>query len=78
VADSSLEYDSEVKTALYAIMGVVEYWVADLRNDRVLCYSGPVGDSYRSLREFHRGDSVAPLLLQGCPLKLDVLLPQKD
>ena len=76
VADSSLEYDTTVKTSLYAIMGIVEYWVADLRNDRVLCYSDPSGDSYGTIREFHRGDSVAPLLLPDCPLNLAVLLPR--
>lgn len=65
-----------MKTALYAIMGIVEYWVADLRNDRVLCYSDPSGDSYCTIREFHHDDSVSPLFLQGCPLNLAVLLPQ--
>jgi Uma2 family endonuclease len=76
VADSSLEYDTEVKTALYAIMGIGEYWVADLRHDRVIRHSDPTGDSYRTIREFHRGDYVSPLLLQDCPLTLDVLLPE--
>jgi Uma2 family endonuclease len=76
VADSSVEYDTTVKMELYAIIGVIEYWVADLRNDRVLCYSDPSGDSYRTLREFHRGDVAAPRLLEDCPLVLDVLLPK--
>jgi len=76
VADSSLEYDTTVKTALYAIVGVVEYWVADLQNDRVLCYSDPSGDAYRTVREFHRADSVAPLLLPDCPLAIGALLPR--
>ena len=75
VADSSLEYDTTVKAELYAIMGIHEYWVADLRNDRLLSYSDPLGDSYRTVREFHRGDTLAPQLLPGCLLKIDVLLP---
>jgi Uma2 family endonuclease len=65
-----------VKLALYAIVGVREYWVADLRNDRVLCYSDPSGDSYRTVREFHRADTLASLLLPDCPIQLDVLLPR--
>jgi Uma2 family endonuclease len=76
VADTSLEFDTEVKLALYAIVGVREYWVADLRNDRVICYSDPSGDSYRTVREFHRADTLASLLLPDCPIQLDVLLPR--
>jgi Uma2 family endonuclease len=76
VADTSLEFDTEVKLALYAIMGVHEYWVADLRNDRVLCYSEPSGDSYRTAREFQRRSTVAPRLLPDCPIQLDVFLPR--
>ena len=66
-----------VKSALYAILGVPEYWVADLQNDRVLCYSEPEKDTehYKTVREFHRGDVLAPRLLPDCLLKIDVLLP---
>src|SRR5262245_19006742 len=46
VADSSLEYDTTVKAELYAILGVHEYWVADLRNDQLLVHSDPVNDRY--------------------------------
>jgi Uma2 family endonuclease len=77
VADSSLDYDTSVKSALYAILGVPEYWVADLQNDRVLCYSEPEKDTehYKSICEVHRGDVVAPQLLPDCLLKIDILLP---
>jgi Uma2 family endonuclease len=77
VADSSLDYDTSVKSALYAILGVPEYWVADLQNDRVLCYFDPEKgmEHYRTVREFHRGDVVAPQLLPDCQLQIDVLLP---
>jgi Uma2 family endonuclease len=75
VADSSLEQDTTVKLELYAIMGVPEYWVADLRNNRLLLYSNPVGDSYQGVRELHCGDSVAPSLLPDCVIPVDLLLP---
>src|SRR5262245_32788881 len=39
IADSSLEYDQKLKLRLYAETGVPEYWVADIRNDRVIAYS---------------------------------------
>jgi Uma2 family endonuclease len=72
VADSSLEYDSTVKAELYAIVGIQEYWIADLRHDRLLTYSDPSGDAYHANREFRRGDSLAPILLPNCRLNTDV------
>jgi Uma2 family endonuclease len=75
VADSSLEQDTTVKLQLYAIMGVTEYWIADLRNNRLLVYSNPSGDEYQSLRELHRGDSAAPSALPDCVIPVDLMLP---
>jgi Uma2 family endonuclease len=75
IADSSLEYDTSVKVEIYSILGVQEYWVADLRNNRLLAYSDSKGDGYLTVREFHRGDVLAPLLLPDCQLSIDILLP---
>ena len=77
VADSSRQYDTKVKSGLYATYGVHELWIADLQNEKVTCYTAPVRkrDSYRSVREFHRGDTIAPQLLPDCRLKVDLLLP---
>jgi Uma2 family endonuclease len=75
VADSSLEQDTTVKLQLYAIMGVPEYWIADLRNNRLLVYSLPEGDGYQNIQEFRRGDSIAPSLLPDCVIPVDLLLP---
>jgi Uma2 family endonuclease len=75
VSDSSLDYDSTVKLGLYSILGIPEYWVADLQNNRLLTYSNPEGDAYRQVSEHHRGESVAPLLLPDCHIPVDLLLP---
>ena len=75
VADSSLEYDTTVKVELYAILGIPEYWVADLRNNRLFVYSHPVESGYQNIREFRRGDIVAPGLLTQCSIDVGVLLP---
>jgi Uma2 family endonuclease len=75
VADSSLEMDTTVKLQLYAIMSVPEYWLADLRNNRLLVYSKPVGDSYQLTRELHRGETLAPTLLPDCVIPVELLLP---
>jgi Uma2 family endonuclease len=75
VSDSSLEYDTTVKLSLYAILRIAEYWVADLQHDRLLVYSDPEGDSYRTVRELHRGHSLEPRLLPDCSVSVDVFLP---
>jgi Uma2 family endonuclease len=74
VADSSVEYDTTTKLHLYAILGIPEYWVADLQNDRLLIHSQPHGDNYGVMRELHRGDRLAPILLPASRLSVDVLL----
>jgi Uma2 family endonuclease len=75
MANSSLEYDTTVKLGLYAILGVPEYWVADLQNNRVLIYADPRRETYRTFREVHRGETVAPQLLSDCRIVVDLLLP---
>jgi Uma2 family endonuclease len=75
VSDSSLEYDVTVKLALYAILRIEEYWVVDLQNNRILVYSDLQEDSYRTTREFLRGDFLAPRLLPECRISADVFLP---
>ena len=75
VASSSLELDTTVKLQLYAIMGIPEYWVADLVNDQLLIYTDPVEDKYQAIRVFRRGATVAPHLIPECRIPVDILLP---
>lgn len=75
VSDSSLEYDSTVKLALYAILQIQEYWIVDLQHDRLLVHLDPQGDGYRTARELHRGESIAPSLLPDCSIEVDTFLP---
>ena len=75
VADSSLEYDMTVKADLYAILGVHEYWIVDVQNDRLLSHSDAAQGAYGAKREFRRGDTVTPLLLPDCTIAVNDLLP---
>jgi Uma2 family endonuclease len=74
VADSSLEYDTTVKLGMYAILGIPEYWVADLRNNRLIAYLHPENDHYRVSREMHRDDVIAPVALADCDLPVSLFL----
>ena len=75
VSDSTFRYDSTVKLQLYAITGVREYWIADLRNNRLLVHSDPKGEMYGTVKELHRGQSVAPSSLPDCSIPVGLLLP---
>ena len=75
VSDSSLEYDTTSKLNLYAIVGIPEYWVADLQNNRLLVHSDPHEDSYQTMRAFHPREAVAPSLLPACKIDVAIFFP---
>lgn len=75
ISDSSLEYDKTVKMPLYAEKGVPEYWISDLQNDCIIAFFDAYGSSYRTVRQFHRGEELTPRLLPDCSIPADALLP---
>ena len=76
IADSSLEYDRGVKAPVYAAAGIQEYWLADLNANIVWRYSSPEQGAYRIVDPCQRGQSIAPRLLPGCVIAVDVLLTE--
>lgn len=74
VAESSLDYDREVKAPLYAGSGVPEYWIVDLNSNQLVCYSDPAGGAYRTPRHHRRGESVTPVLLPESSIVVDDLI----
>jgi len=75
VSDSSLKLDLGTKARLYAETGVLEYWIADIPNDCMFAYSDIHEKAYRNVRQYRRGDSIAPLLLPEFRIVIDNLLP---
>jgi Uma2 family endonuclease len=45
VADSSLSYDQDIKIPLYAQAGISDYWIFNLFDNYLECYSEPYQDS---------------------------------
>ena len=61
VADTSLEFDTTAKAALYAAAGIADYWVVDLVSRAVIVFREPRSGGYES-RSTHRSDQfVRPL-----------------
>jgi len=76
VADTSLEFDTTVKAALYAAAGIADYWVVDLLSRGVIVFREPRAGAYES-RSTHRGDQlVRPLVVPDAALSpAELFLP---
>jgi Uma2 family endonuclease len=74
VAESSLERDREVKSALYAIAGIREYWIEDVQSDALVVFRHPVRDTYQTNLIFKRGLTVAPLAMPDVHFQVAAIL----
>ena len=74
VSDSTLRYDQEVKSKLYAEAGIQTYWIVNLQTDQLECYQDPVllaaGGSGYQKKQIYRGIETAHI--QAFP---DALIP---
>ena len=61
VADSSLEYDRDVKAPLYAAAGISEVWLFDVNKRAIAVYSQPSALGYRQINFYNEGDSLSML-----------------
>ena len=53
VADSSVDYDREVKLPIYAAAGIPEFWLVDLNMRQIEAYEKPTNDLYK-IKEIFR------------------------
>jgi Uma2 family endonuclease len=74
IAEWSVEYDRDVKAGAYAASKVPEYWLVDLRDDSLTCYTDPDANGYHGLQVCRRGESVAPRSLPHCTIPVDAFL----
>lgn len=61
VAETSAELDRRVKLPLYAQSAIQEAWLVDLQHETVTVYRDPAPGGFRTAREMHRGEKLAPL-----------------
>jgi Uma2 family endonuclease len=83
VAQSSLPYDREVKSSLYARAGIPDYWVLDIENRRLEVYrdpaeslDAPFGYAYRTRLVLSPRDTIAPLARPDRALRVRRLLEE--
>ena len=74
VAESSAEYDRQVKVPLYGRHGVAEVWLVDLERGQVEVYRRPGGEGYGEVRTLGRGEGLSPLAFPDLTLAVDDIL----
>jgi Uma2 family endonuclease len=75
LADSSLRKDRTLKRDRYALHGVPEYWIVNLRATEVEVYRSPRNGEYTQKRVYAPEEPVAPSALLGEPVRpIDIVL----
>jgi Uma2 family endonuclease len=75
VADQSLLHDQRMKVPIYALHGIPECWILNLRNKTLEVFRDPSGETYRTKLILRAGDSVAPLARPEAVIAVADLLP---
>ncbi len=61
ISDTSLAFDLRTKANLYARAGIIEYWVLDVNNPRLIVHREPSMTGYLSVQVYRPDESIAPL-----------------
>lgn len=76
VADSSLDFDREIKLPLYAEAGIVEYWIMNLVDQQLEIYRGPQPDgSFGQHMVAKQKDEIQMLAIPAARLAVANVLP---
>ena len=74
VADSSVDYDRQVKIPKYAEAGIPEAWLVDLINDRIEIYALPTEGIYQEIRIVLRHQKIISRTLPQLELNAEDIL----
>jgi Uma2 family endonuclease len=75
VSDSTLDYDRNVKLAIYAEAEIPETWIANIPDQVVEVYTLPSDGVYQMRRVFSVGESVSPLAFPDVSLPVSRIVP---
>ncbi|MCX5981339.1 MAG: Uma2 family endonuclease [Nostocales cyanobacterium LacPavin_0920_SED1_MAG_38_18] len=74
VADSSLEYDRDVKIPLYASSGITEVWLVDIYEQAIIVYRYPSKNGYSDIQKLSRGEKMSIQAFPEINLVVDDIL----
>lgn len=69
ISESSLTKDLGQKKPIYAIAGIEEYWILDLKKRQLIVFRNPQGDDYE-LRQELTESAIAPLAFPDIEISL--------
>jgi Uma2 family endonuclease len=82
VSDTTLRYDRNRKASLYAVCGIQDYWILNLKKRTLEVYRQPIEDDntfygvgYAEKLTFGEKDSVSPLAKPDAKIKVADILP---
>jgi Uma2 family endonuclease len=74
VSDSSRRSDLGLKAQWYAEAEIPEYWIVDLRRDKVVVHQLPLGGTYSDVRMYGRRQVWTSSALRGLDVPVDAIL----
>ncbi len=74
VADTTVDFDREVKIPNYAAAGIAEVWLVDINDQSVEVYLEPLPGGYQNIREYQRGEVMILSALGGLSVSVDEIL----
>ena len=75
VSDTTLSFDRGLKLGAYARNSIPEYWILDLKNERLEVYREPNGERFDSKVTLTRDNSITPLNAPDATIPVADLLP---
>ena len=74
VADSTVNYDRDVKVPNYARSVIQEVWLWDLEENCLKVYRDPTANGYTSVQKIERGEQISPLAFPEFAVSIDLIL----
>ena len=74
VSDTTLEYDRDVKLALYARHDIPEVWLLNVKAGELTVFREPAEGQYRLIRKPTAAEAVSPVLVAGVAISLAQVL----
>ena len=65
IAETSVQYDRQIKLPLYAGQGIPEVWLLDLARQQLEIYRQPSAEGYQQCLQPPKNQTIAPLALPG-------------
>jgi len=74
VSDSTLKYDREVKSLLYAKAGIPELWIANLETQVFEVYRQPSETGYQEVQTYGKGEVISLQMLTDITIAVDDIM----